>query len=52
MLEWGLESSVLRRDREYLGHVIIGHSLEDGEGGRGNSQCKIPTIGTCLAYSG
>lgn len=43
---------ILKRDRDYLGHVIIGHSLEDGEGGRGNSQCKIPIIGTCLAYSG
>lgn len=49
---WGLESSILKRDQGYLGHVIIGHSREDGEGGRGNSQCKIPIIGTCLAYSG
>ena len=29
-----MESSILKRDRDYLGHVIIGHSLEDGEGGR------------------
>lgn len=47
-----MESSILKRDQGYLGHVIIGRSHEDGEGGRGNSQCRIPIIGTCLAYSG
>lgn len=52
MLGVGLGEFCSKRDRDYLGHVIIGHSLEDGEGGRGNSQCKIPTIGTCLGYSG
>lgn len=51
---WGVVgSSILNRvvRSNHLEKVIIGHGLEDDEGGRGNSQCKIPAIGICLAYS-
>lgn len=46
-----MESSILKMGQDHLGKVITGHRLEDGERDRGNSQCKISMIGTCLAYS-